>query len=284
MALLSALWFAAAGAVQHGVTHAAAKAAPADHWLPVVKVLRPILTSRIWWIGLSLNALGFLFHATALNLTALGVVQAVLSLQLMFAIPFASVRTRTLPLARDWIGTALVCLGIVTLMAVRGTGPNQLTRPAWVPVVMAVAALTLICLVALAKVARTSRTALVGIAAGVGYSITATLVTIATGQFVQSGWSAVLSHWHVYALVLSGLVATLVTQDAFASGSFPAALTAMTITDPVASSLWGALLFDRVPPATPMTIGSLTLCAALICTGVALLAYSPTLAPASSRT
>lgn len=283
MALLSALWFGAAGAVQHSVTHTVAKAAPADHWLPVVKVLRPILSSRVWWIGLSLNGLGFVFHATALNLTSLAVVQAVLSLQLMFAVPFASVRTRTLPLTRDWVGAALVCLGILALLAARGTGPNELIRPNWTPMVIAIASATLILFVALAKAARSMRTALVGTAAGVGYSITATLVTITTGQFVQSGWAAVFSHWHVYALALSGLVAALVTQDAFASGSFPAALTAMTIADPVASSLWSALLFDRVPPATPIAIGTLTLCAALICTGVALLAYSPTLAPASTR-
>lgn len=281
VALLSALWFAAAGAVQHSVTNSVATSAStqtpaaANRWLPVLAYARPILTSTVWWFGLSLNALGFVFHATALHLSSLTVVQAILSLQLMFAVPLAAFRTRTPPLARDWAGAALVCLGIVTLTATRGAEAHELARPGWVGAVMAVAAGILVLLVALAKSTRSGRTALVGTAAGVGYSITATFITIITGQAVQSGWWAPFGHWHIYALAASGVAAAVVTQDAFASGSFPAALTAMTIADPIASSVWGALLFDRVPPTTPIAIGSLTLCALLISAGVALLAYSP---------
>lgn len=280
VALLSALWFAAAGAVQHSVTNSIAARSPASagHFLPVLAVAWPILSNRVWWFGLSLNALGFVFHASALHLTSLTVVQAILSLQLMFAVPFGALRNRRAPLARDWFGAALVCLGIVILMVARGAEPHQLARPGWVAPAMLGAAGSMVLLVALAKSSRIGRTAFIGTAAGIGYSITATYITIITAQVAASGWWAPLSHWHVYALAASGLMATVITQDAFASGSFPAALTAMTIADPVASFLWAALLFDRVPPATPIAIGSLTISALAISAGVALLAYSPTVA------
>jgi drug/metabolite transporter (DMT)-like permease len=282
LALLSALWFAAAGALQHSATRSIALERGAVHgWLPVLGLLRRILASRVWWIGLALNGLGFLFHSAALHLGSITVVQALLSVQLMFALPFATARTRTLPLARDWIGTAAVCLGIVTLVAARGPVPQTLERQGLVPLFTAVAALAMAALLAAARLwHRTARTALVGVAAGVGFSVTATFIIIVADQIVHSGPLGALSHWHVYALAASGLVAAVIAQDAFASGSFPAALTAMTVADPIASWLWGALLFDRVPPHQPAALASLTAAAVLISAGVALLAYSPTLAAA----
>jgi drug/metabolite transporter (DMT)-like permease len=282
LALLSALWFAAAGALQHSAARGIAleRGAVANEWLPVLGLLRRMLVSRIWWFGLSLNVLGFLFHSAALHLSSITIVQALLSVQLMFALPFATAKTRTTPLARDWVGTAAVCLGIVTLVAARGPVPQTLERQGLVPLFAAVAAVVMGLLIVLARMVRGARTGLVGTAAGVGFSVTATFIIIVADQIVHSGPLGVVSHWQVYALALSGLAAAIIAQDAFASGSFPAALTAMTIADPIASWLWGAMLFDRVPPADPKAIGSLTLAAVLIGAGVALLAYSPTLAAA----
>ncbi|HZM78721.1 MAG TPA: hypothetical protein VFC19_23590 [Candidatus Limnocylindrales bacterium] len=119
LALLSALWFAAAGALQHSATRSIALRTPeAPSWLPVLGLLRQMLSNRVWWIGLSCNVGGFLFHAAALHLGSITIVQALLSVQLMFALPFATARTGSLPLARDWLGSAAVCLGLI---AARGS-------------------------------------------------------------------------------------------------------------------------------------------------------------------
>jgi hypothetical protein len=94
----------------------------------------------------------------------------------------------------------------------------------------------------------------------------------------------VFGHWHIYALAASGLVAAVLAQDAFASGSFPAARTAMTVADPpIAAWLRGALLLDQLPPSTVTALASLAAAGALISGGVALLAYSPTLAASGRR-
>ncbi|GAA2403444.1 hypothetical protein Cme02nite_74840 [Catellatospora methionotrophica] len=124
---------------------------------------------------------------------------------------------------------------------------------------------------------RTARTALTGVAAGTGFSTTAVLTVVVADQFATGGPIATVLDWPVYALGLSGLVAALLAQEAFGSGSLPAALTAMTVADPVLSWLWGALLFDEAPPAGLAALWTLTLAGAAIATGVALLAYSPTL-------
>lgn len=282
LGLLAALFFAAAGALQHSVTRrvALASAAADTGLLPVLGLVGRLLRSPIWLCGLACNVLGFGAHATALHLGSITIVQALLAVQLMLALPFATFRTGSYPLARDWLGTLAVCAGIATLVGVRGSVPQTVERGAAAPL-MALAAVVL--MAALVMVARSvrhhapTRTALVGVAAGTGFSVTAAFTVIVTDDLSRRGPWATLLHWPIVCLALSGLVAALLVQQAFASGSFPTALTAMTIADPVMSWVWGAVLFDARPPTSPTALAGLALSGGLIGTGVALLAYSPTL-------
>lgn len=282
LALCSALFFAVAAAAQGSATRAIALSAPPPTnritaVVPVIGLLPRMLTSRLWWIGLSCNALGFVFHAGALHVGAITIVQALLCVQLMFALLFATARMRRPPLSRDLVGAGGTCLGIITLVTARGSVPQTLDRLAFLPLVVVAAMVVMAFLVGIARVARpTMRPALMGIAAGVGFSLTAVLIVVTTGQLARDGWLSLVSAWPTYALAASGLTAAVLAQDAFASGSFPAALTAMTVTDPIAAWLWGAVLFDTVPPTTPVALGSLAVAGLLIVTGVALLANSPT--------
>jgi hypothetical protein len=271
LALAAALSFAAAGALQHRTTSKVARSANAGGLMPVLGLLPRLFASRVWWFGFGFNVLGFGLHSAALHLGSISVVQALLCVQLMFALPFA----RTAPLARDWFGTIAICLGISTLVAARGPVPQTMERAHLAPFVVLAGLCGVLLLVVTAKAFY--RTALIGTAAGIGFSVTAVLIVLVAGQMVHNGWSAVFTSWQIYGLASSGLIAAVLVQDAFAAGSFPAALTAMTIADPLASWLWGAILFDAVPPTAPLALASLILAAALVGVGVSALANSPTL-------
>ena len=228
LGLLAALLFAAAGALQHSVTRRAAVAGPArTGWVPVVGLVGRLLRSPVWLGGLACNVLGFAAHATALHLGSITIVQALLAVQLMFALPLAAARTGSAPLARDWLGTLAVCAGIAALVGVRGDVPQTTERgaaAAW----LAVAALALMtALIAAARLRHRhppTRTALIGVAAGTGFSVTAAFTVIVTDDLARRGPMATLLHWPVLCLALSGLVAAVLVQEAFASGSFPVAL------------------------------------------------------------
>ncbi|NUT32337.1 MAG: hypothetical protein HOV79_04590 [Hamadaea sp.] len=75
-------------------------------------------------------------------------------------------------------------------------------------------------------------------------------IVVVTGLLAREGWWALTGHWQLYAFGASGLIAAVLAQDAFAGGSFPAALTAMTVADPLAAWVWGAILFDERPPTS----------------------------------
>lgn len=282
LGLLAAALFASAAALQHRVTRAVTltRGDTAGRVLPVLGVAARLLRSPVWLAGLACNVLGFVAHAGALHTGSIAIVQALLAVQLMFALPLAYTRTGRLPAARDWSGTAAVCAGLALLVLARG-GVEQTVRRAPLPGVLLAAGL-LIGVLLLAGRGRGGggpRTALAGIAAGAGFSTTAVLTVVVADQLADRGPLSTALDWPVYALALSGLVAAVLAQDAFGSGPLPAALTAMTVADPVLSWLWGALLFDQAPPTGLGALTALTAAGAAIAAGVALLAYSPTLRP-----
>jgi hypothetical protein len=88
--------------------------------------------------------------------------------------------------------------------------------------------------------------------------------------------SAVLD-WPLLCLLASAVTGSLLVQDAFASGSLPTALTAMTITDPLVSAVVGAIVFDATPPTGIHLWLGLPSCGLLVGLGVALIAGSSTL-------
>jgi len=228
VALLAAAVFALAANLQHRVTR------PAGGLAPLALAAR-ILAHPVWLAGFLANFVGFLLHALALRRGDVSVVQAVLVVQLLFALPLATLRTGARPRLRDWLGTAAVCAGIATLALTRhnveqAIGPRD---------GLAVGGFGLIAIATLVTASRLCRrwpplrTALLGLAAGTCFSITATFIVLVVRHVSAVGvWRGLLD-WPTIGLFASGLTAAILVQWSFASGSLPAALTAMTVGDPL---------------------------------------------------
>jgi drug/metabolite transporter (DMT)-like permease len=272
LALLSAAVFAIAANLQHRVTR------PAGGLAPLALAAR-ILGHPIWLLGFTCNFFGFLIHALALRHGDVSVVQAVLVVQLLFALPLATLRTGTRPRLRDWLGTAFVCTGIATLALSR----HNMVQAVGSRDGLAVGGfglLVITCLVTGSRLAHRIaplRTALLGLAAGVCFSITATFIVVVVRHIGEVGLVAGLLDWPTALLGMSGFLAAILVQWSFASGSLPAALTAMTMGDPISSYVWSVVLFDAVPSPDPSIFVWCGLAGVAMVTGVALLAYSPTL-------
>ncbi|MBF6330295.1 DMT family transporter [Nocardia transvalensis] len=268
LALLAALLFAVAAALQQGSARRAALDDPRQgRVLAVIGIARTLVTSRRWLLGQGASATGFVIHAAALRYGALSMVQALLVVQLLFALPLAAGRRRRRLLRRDWIGTGAVCCGLAVLIA-HGV-PHGALRAHVLPFAIAVVPTAVILLAAAAQTVRSPqlRSALTAMASGCCVATTAVLVSIAAAALPHPSWA-------LLGIPLSTTVGAILTQEAFARGSLPTALTTMTITDPVLSYAAGLTLFTTAayPDLIPLTTA-----AVLIIGGVALLANSPTL-------
>jgi hypothetical protein len=284
LSLLAALLFAVSAAMQQRAAREAARRRTADRaasrsWLPVLGVLSRLVRDRRWLAGWLANVAGFGTHATALHAGSITVVQSLLMVQLLVALALGPHR----PMCRDWLGTLAVCAGLAILVTVHSGVARAPARRVDVALVALVAAALIAGLITVARVARPRpqvRSALVGVAAGACFCLTAVFVVVVTDDLSRGGLGAVASDWATLGLAASTSLGGLLVQDAFASGSLPTALTAltaMTIADPLCSTVAGMSLWDAGPTPGPGTLIAYTVVAVLVTAGVVLLANSPTL-------
>src|SRR6185503_15997502 len=74
---------------QSAARSAALAAANSSGLLRIFGLLRGLTRNKRWLAGWATNVTGFGFHATALHLGSITVVQAIMVMQLLFALPFA---------------------------------------------------------------------------------------------------------------------------------------------------------------------------------------------------
>ena len=281
LAVFAAVAFAFAAVVQQGQARSRARTdrAVQTRWLPVLGVLRALLRDPRWLAGGAVNLVGFAAQALALHLGAIAVVQAVLVLQLLFALLISASRRSLRPTPHDWVGAAAVCAGIATLVTLRGDVGQHVPAREEIVAYVAVVGVVVGALLAFARLIgrhAQTRTGLVGVAAGLCFATTAVLLVVLTHEIADQGVAGAVT-WLPLGIAVTATVGELQVQDAFTRGSLPTALTATTITDPDCSAITGAVLFDAVRPAGLELLLGLPLAGALLITGVVLLATSPTL-------
>jgi drug/metabolite transporter (DMT)-like permease len=292
LALVAALMFATSATLQQRAARQEAvrmaesgPASPSERkpWLPVLGLLTRLARDRLWLAGWLLNIAGFLFHSLALHFGSITVVQAILVVQLMFAVGTAALLRRQRPRARDWWGAACVCTGVILVVALRGEVPQVAPPRDHVlrAIALTVTGIAVIVVLARGIVRPHLRSALVAVGAGLAFCTTAILIVTVTSDIAQYGVIGVVS-WPAPALVLSTVFGSLLVQDSFAAGSLPMSLTAMTVTDPLASGIAGLLLFDAALPG-PTALVALGGAAVLIAVGVGVVANSESLAPTPVR-
>ena len=284
LSLLAALLFASASAMQQRV------AAAAEHGRGrPLKLVGQLLQRRWWLTGWGVNALGFFAQTAALKVGNVAVVQPMLTTELLFAVPLATVRTDTRPARRDWIGAAAVCAGLVVFLRVRGAAPlDQGTpdRDRFLATVPFAGALVVLLAVATlhprrhlsdhGHVARPVVAFVLGAAAGVCFAYSAALIVLTTADLFGPGVAATATDWPGYALAGSTAVGILLEQQAFSIGTLAPALAAMTTTNPVVAYALGITAFHIRAPGTWSAWTGLLGAGALVAGGVWLLANSPT--------
>lgn len=283
LALAAALAYAVSVTLQQPVARAAAIRAEATAgagqrpWLAVLRLLSRLVRSPAWVIGWILNVVGFGLHAVALHFGSIMIVQAVLVVQLIFALGLTSVRRHQRPSRRDWAGAVAVCIGVAALILLRGDATQSVPSRSRLVACAAIGVVVIAGLLALARLAPSrsqSRSALVAIGAGASFCVSAVFIVVFTDALARLGIAGAL-HWSLPCLVISSIGGSLLVQESFASGSLPTSLTATTITDPVLSCVAGLVLFDSVDPLGPGPLTGVIIAVALVAVGVAALARLP---------
>jgi len=239
---------------------------------------------KVWLLGCLGLIAGFLLQAFALHVGRLTIVQPMLTLELPFLVAILAFWFRKRLSWREWAGSIVATAGLAAFLAaaVPTGGDSVPGLRSWGIAAFSVilgAAFT----VGLAQFGPPAwRAAMFGTASAIVFAFTAALIKQVTGDF-HTQWYSFLTHWHVYAMAVAGLVAVFLAQNSFHAGPVTASQAALVIVDPLVSIAIGIGLFgDTIHTAgarEPLEIVAL----AGLFAGAFLLSRSPLIAHIKSE-
>lgn len=277
LAVIFGVLAAVANATASVLQRKAARDEPDDRSFSI-GLLWDLVRRPVWIAGVGTVLLGFFLHAFAVSNGPISLVQPLLVMELPFAMVLMSRLLGGRIRVRDWVAVVAMAGGVTALIfALRphGGDPNALGSTGWFTGLGVTLGLVAILVVAGRRSSGVARAALLGIAAGIAFGLTAVLVKAATATF-GSGLTVMLTSWHTYLIVVIGPAAFFLLQNALQAGSLVASQPAMTVTNPVTAVVWGVVLFGeqiRHGWWTVLSIAGL----ALLIFGALLLARSPLL-------
>jgi drug/metabolite transporter (DMT)-like permease len=233
--------YALASVLQHRAARAATQRRGLDP-----RLLLQLLRNRLWLIGTAADLCGIGLHVAALGLGPLALVQPVVAGGILIAVPLDSALDQR-PLSRSAIVGALTgtagLIGFV-LTAAPSAGTDNPARPALAVALGCCLAAVVGCL-AIDRVANRSwRGCLLGLAAGIAYAGSGSLVKVTIG-LAGRGIAAVVVDWPTYALIGIAVVGLVLNQNAFQNRPLQPALVSMTLATPAASAVIGVLAFGE---------------------------------------
>ena len=277
---------AALGALANATASVLQRKAAGDE--PDFKSLRPsmfldLLQRRVWLAGIGAVIAGFLLQAAALSVGSIVAVQPILGFELPLTLVLAW------PLLQSKLGKTEILaavamaagLAILLVSAAPEPGGHIPSLVEWLVGGFASAAVIGACFLAGVLSEGARRAALLGIATGCTFGLTAAFMQVATHSFSRGLVSGFLA-WETYATVAAGILAMYFLQNALQAGRLAAAQPGITISDPLLAGVWGVVLFhDRI--RTGLWIIGVILGALVIVGGMVLLLRSPYLQGEAGR-
>jgi drug/metabolite transporter (DMT)-like permease len=251
-----------------------------------LRLVTDLLHTPTWLGAVGLMTLSFILAGVALGTGELASVQFIVILELPLTLIGGSWVLGARLGRREWAAVAAMTAGVLGLLAIldpRAGGSGNVAPILWILASAANGgALIAVFLVARAQPSAAVQAALLGVAAGLGYGLTAAFTKGFADMFSAGGLRAIFSSWQLYATVGAGLVSVWLLQNAYNAGTLAAAQPGITLVDPVVSTCWGVLVFNEsVREGAVLWLTALPLIALI--GGAVMLSRSPVLHAAQGR-
>ncbi|WP_406150417.1 DMT family transporter [Streptomyces sp. NBC_01012] len=226
----------------------AARRAPLSDFLSF-RLLLDLMRVPSWLAGIGLMVCGMVLGALALGHGEVSLVEPLLATNLLFAMALSRHRTGQALGRQGWGGLCLLAGGVTAfLLAGEPRGGEAVTSPLRHWLVIGVVAGLALFLTACARHPRTPGTpVLLGLAAGLLYGLQDALTRLSGKRLTEDGWTALLTSWQPYAVLVLGVTGLVLVQSAFEAGPLRMSLPALTAAQPLAGIACGiGFLGDRV--------------------------------------
>lgn len=243
-----------------------------------LRLLLVLARRPIWLGGIGAMVAGQVVGAIALGMGSLVVVEPLLTVNVLFALPLAALFSRRRLSAGDWAGAVVLVGGLTLFLA--GSAPrtavdvDRLPALTWLVAGAAVLAIVvLLLLLARGRAART-RASLLAVAAGTLFGLQDFLTQRSIVR-LDGGVLALLSSWTPWTLLVVAIVGLTFAQTAFGLADISASLPGITLAEPVIGIALTVGTLGEGPPRQPATLALALGGLALMVAGVVILTRSP---------
>ena len=276
-ALVAALAYGAATAVEHSATHDEATAEGG---------LFTLIRNPRWLLGMGGDTVGLLFQVVALSTGPVVLIQPILVLALPVSLPIAWALGGPKPGPTQYRACAWILGGLAVFFILVGD-PGRADLLVTHEAIITTAGLAGVGVVVLALARRGGsavRAAVYGGVAGAWFGLVAVLMDAASTAWSKHGLSA-FAHEEglvpLVILVLLGTASIALTQVAFRAGPLAASFPANLAADPVIAVILGATLLNENVSTSALDVVAYVLCLAAVVFGAFRLASGPGLLPVS---
>lgn len=233
-----------------------------------------LLRRPLWWWGTGAAVLGYVFQALALIKGSLILVAPLLVSALLFTLPLSARLSKRRVTRGEWSWAGLLTVALAVFVMLARPGPQE--QPAALQVRVAVgvgcAAVVVACVAIAVRRTGWQRAALLAGAVGVLFGVVAVVTKIVMHMLDQRGLASLLTTPAPYALVMLGIVATLLQQSAFHAGALQTSVPTMLVLEPVVAVFLGAILLGEVldagrHEAVALTVAIVAMTAATVALG-----------------
>jgi drug/metabolite transporter (DMT)-like permease len=199
-----------------------------------------------WLIGNALDGAGYVFQFLALRRGSLLLVEPLLVLSLVFALPVAAWLDHRRISAAELAPTGVIASGLALFLgfARPGIGHPHASFLAWMVLTAVISVACLALILGAHNAPRRRAAVLLAFGSGTTFGYVAAL-TERTGHILDAGIAHTLATWEPYALIAGGAVALLLTQSAFNAGALRLSLPTLTVAQPLVAVVIGLAMFGE---------------------------------------
>nr|WP_312870861.1 DMT family transporter [Gordonia asplenii] len=202
--------------------------------------------TRRWWLGVLIAAFGFGLQAAALGLGSLLLVQPLIVMSVLFALPLeAHLDHRRLTVHEwKWGITLTLCIAAFVLITRPSPGQHQASAAVLAGVIAVLVVLLGALVIATRFVSLHYRALLFGAASGVLTGVQSFLVKGLMEQLGE-GVLEIFVHPEIYLIIVVAFGSVVAQQMAFAAHDLQTSFPAMTVMEPAVAMVLGVLLLGE---------------------------------------
>ncbi|MGH3135739.1 MAG: DMT family transporter [Gaiellaceae bacterium] len=202
---------------------------------------------KFWLIGTVALLVGYALQAAALDRGRLAVIQPLLVMTIVFALPLGYWLTSQHVGRTEVIGACVVVVGLALFTVVGEAAEGRDNAPAseWAIVTVLVAIASVVLIVLGGRGSPGRKAGLYGAAAGILFGLSASLCKPTVEIFHDDGLASLFSSWEFYAFAVAGIIAFVVQQVSLATGRLAASVATVSVFNPLVSILIGTLLLQE---------------------------------------